>query len=395
MNLKHQIEKSLKWKQSNEFCANKLGISIEEYKQLKRNYLDSQIKDGINSFKESLEKGTAEVTGVFSTEPKSPEEIEKVLKIDTSKWKLSSYWNKEQNGKWLVSAMITRIKNDPAIDIKKVLSELKLEYTPTEITHLNSNFKDKTCAVLSLQDIHIAKETLEKTGSIEESVRKCIHSLILRSYHSSYLDKIVFVLGGDLLNMDTYFGTTTAGTPIENSVPAIEAYKLAFDLMFWSVSFLKEFCNELEVVYIPGNHSRLTEAHIAYSLSKSIIDPNIIWNIEYAERKVVVYGNSMICMEHGDFNINRSFFVFATEFAKEWGSCEYRTLYTGHTHKEKKIEYITTDEVNGFTMRVLPSLSKTDKFHYSNKWTGNKRAGIIDLHSETNGITGSFTYIDK
>jgi len=148
----------------------------------------------------------------------------------------------------------------------------------------------------------------------------------------------------------------------------------------------------LEVVYIPGNHSRLTEAHIAYALSKTITDANVIWNVDYAERKVLTYGTTMVCLEHGDFNTNRSFFVFATEFAKQWGNTEHRVLYTGHFHKEKTVQYITRDETNGFTLKILPSLSKVDRYHQQGKWTMNKRGGIIELYSKTNGCTGNFSY---
>ena len=58
---------------------------------------------------EDLESGTSKITGISATEPRSAEEIIKILKIDTTKWKLSQYWNKEKGTKWLVSALVTRI----------------------------------------------------------------------------------------------------------------------------------------------------------------------------------------------------------------------------------------------------------------------------------------------
>ena len=38
---------------------------------------------------------------------------------------------------------------------------------------------------------------------------------------------------------------------------------------------LKQFCDELQVVYIPGNHDRLSSFHLAHGLSKCFDDPNI------------------------------------------------------------------------------------------------------------------------
>lgn len=434
MNLINQVYDSLKWKRTDEYAATKLGITIEQYKTYKsqissvknkvQDDLDGVFKsiiqkhlDGETSvtfskeqlqasldavvskvveFKENMEEGTAEVKALSSVEPRSPEEVEELVKIAGSpKWKLSNYWNKQQpNGMWLVSASICQInKNDPGLNIKAVLDSIDLSYQPVSTVHINSNFTDPTLAVLSLQDIHVAKQTID-TQDIAEDVKRCVTSLIQRSYHSHFVDKIIFVLGGDLVNMDTYNGTTTAGTVVENAIPAYDAYQLAFEIMFWSVNYLKQFCNELEVVYIPGNHSRLTEAHIAYSLSRVFNDPAIKWNIEYAERKVIVYGENMICLEHGDFDTRKSPLVFATEYPKEWGTTKFRTLYTGHYHKSKKIEYITEDENNGFTFKILPSLSKTDRYHHSNKWTGSKRGGVIYLHSRSKGEVAAFSWYE-
>lgn len=98
----------------------------------------------------------------------------------------------------------------------------------------------------------------------------------------------------------------------------------------------------------------------------------------------------MLCFEHGDFNTNRSFFTFATEYAEIWGTTLNRIAYTGHFHKKKKTEYITEDEVSGFQLKILPSLSKSDMYHYSNKWTGNGRGAILELHSEKEGFMAQF-----
>lgn len=410
MSLVNQVMKSLSWKKNDEICARRLGISLEEYKNLKpqalqlrkmaRNNFKKLSKEVFTSkvleTKQDLEKGTGEIKALSVTEPKSPEEVEEILMIKGSdKWKLSSYWNKQQpNGTWLISGQVTSIKqNDPTVALKELLNTLQLNYQPVTQTLLNRSFSEPTCAVLSLQDIHVGKKTINP-HTLESDVKRCVETLILKAHHSNYLDKIVFVLGGDLVNMDTYTGTTTGGTLVENEMPAYDAYKIAFELMYWSVNFLKQFCNELQVVYIPGNHSRLTEAHIAYSLSRCIQDPNIVWDIEYAERKVVVYGKNMLCFEHGDFDAKKSPLIFATEYATEWGQTSFRTLYTGHYHKKKKLEYITEDEITGFTMKILPSLSATDMYHYSGKWTCSKRGGVIVMHSKEKGQTGEFSWYE-
>ena len=94
MNLLDKVKQSLKWKQSNQHCATKLNISLEKYKELKKQLtfefgekieLLPFSKNKVTEFKENLDEGTAEIKGVSLTEPKTPEEIIEILKIVFSK----------------------------------------------------------------------------------------------------------------------------------------------------------------------------------------------------------------------------------------------------------------------------------------------------------------------
>ena len=80
MNLVQQVRNSLKWKKSDFYCASKLGISIEKYKEIKRTIQFSEapvvsMHPRVTEFKEDLDKGSAEIKGFSTTEPRSPEEI--------------------------------------------------------------------------------------------------------------------------------------------------------------------------------------------------------------------------------------------------------------------------------------------------------------------------------
>jgi hypothetical protein len=145
-------------------------------------------------------------------------------------------------------------------------------------------------------------------------------------------------------------------------------------------------------MYIPGNHDRLSSYHLVHALSKAIQEESIVWHSDYAERKVLTFNNNFFAFEHGDVNTKNSLLVYATEFSEDWGTTKFRTLYTGHYHKKKTIEYITEDEITGFSIKIIPSLSKTDYWHYHNKFIGSKRAAIIEVHDYDNGKIGEFVY---
>jgi len=43
-------------------------------------------------------------------------------------------------------------------------------------------------------------------------------------------------------------------------------------------------------------------------------------------------------------------------------------------------------------LKILPSLSRTDYWHYHNKFIGSKRSGVIELHDYVKGNICELTY---
>ena len=384
-----KIKASFKWKKTSDYCAERLNITIEDYNKL-RNIIKSQelVEESAMESSYNLEKGEAKMSTISSSEPKTPEEIIDVLNIDTTKWKLSSYWNKQMGDHWRVSAMITRLKDNEVDNV----AELLKSFTPKkykEVTRLKTPGKFKTAGVLSLQDIHFGKEGNE---TIDKDFEDTIKDLINRATNSHHIEKLYYVVGGDVINMDTWNGTTTAGTPLDNCMTATEAYMQAFDSLQWSINYLKQFCDQLQVIYIPGNHDRLSSFHLAHGLSKCFSDEDILWDVVYQERKVFVYEDNFFAFEHGDVNTKNSLLVYSMEYPRQWGKTLHRTLYTGHYHHKKKIQYITEHDNTGFMLKILPSLSKTDYYHYHNKFIGSRRSGVLSLHSPTKGEICELTY---
>ena len=118
-NLKQRIIQSLKWKKHPRICAEKLNLTEKQYAKIKKEILQERKEErkkskfftnaeGKCQMVESidLEKGEGKISGTFDHEPKSSEEIIKLLKIDTNKWKLSQYWNKQMGDHWRVSALV-------------------------------------------------------------------------------------------------------------------------------------------------------------------------------------------------------------------------------------------------------------------------------------------------
>ena len=402
-NIKQKVLDSLKWKKHPSYCAEKLNITEKQYKKVKKELLaerknkrkksiffskaaeNAQIAEAID-----LENGTGKLSGTFDHEPKSAEEIIILLKIDTDKWKLSQYWNKQMGDHWRVSALVSQIKNPE----EKLFEDLLKNWSPKKYKISNTPYKSKFtddphCAVISLQDIHFGKEG---NDTIDKDFEDTVKNLVSRANAIHYIETMYFVVGGDLINMDTFQGTTTSGTPLDNCMSATEAYVQAFDAMHWAVTYIKAHCDKLVVVYVPGNHDRLSSFHLAHALSRSIDCDKITWDVKYEERKVHVWHNNFNAFEHGDKRSKNNPLIYASEYPKAWGDTTNRTLFKGHIHTDRKVEYMTSNETAGFIEKTLPSLGKTDYYHYSNKYVGNRRSGKLEIQHPTMGNICELTY---
>jgi len=402
-NIKQKVLDSLKWKKHPSYCAEKLNITEKQYKKVKKELLaerKNKIKKSIFFSKAAdnaqiaeaidLENGTGKLSGTFDHEPKSAEEIIILLKIDTDKWKLSQYWNKQMGDHWRVSALVSQIKNPE----EKLFEDLLKNWTPKKYKISNIPYKNKFtddphCAVISLQDIHFGKEG---NDTIDKDFEDTVKNLVSRANAIHHIETMYFVVGGDLINMDTFQGTTTSGTPLDNCMSATEAYVQAFDAMHWAVTYIKAHCDNLVVVYVPGNHDRLSSFHLAHALSRSIECDKIIWDVKYEERKVHVWHNNFNAFEHGDKRSKNNPLIYASEYPKAWGDTTNRTLFKGHIHTDRKVEYMTSNETAGFIEKTLPSLGKTDYYHYSNKYVGNRRSGKLEIQHPTMGNICELTY---
>ena len=413
------VYQGLKRKNSNQKEATRLNLSIFDYKAIKKEVtntiynlsdnteindelflkiqnkilISKEEKIKITDIHENVEAGTSKISAISSTEPKTPNEIIALLGIDITQWKLSQFWNKEQNNKWLVSALITRLPMEQKVQTSfmQELSTYKLPVFPKlDPANIYSDSSEKVCGVISLQDLHFGKVGNEDMHKIME---KAVLYLVGKAFRNYNIEKIIFIIGPDTLNMDTFDGTTTKGTPVENSEVATKAYVKAFNAVCSAITTLKNYCEHLEVVFVPGNHDRLSSFHMIHAASQVFRQQfDITFNVEYAERKVITYGKCMIAVEHGDASSKNNPLVYAVEFPTEWGNTNHRILYTGHYHGRKTKEVITENEEQGFVTRIIPALTSSDYYHYHNKWTGNQRSAIMHIHEATKGLISEFVY---
>ena len=78
--LLEKIKASFKWKKTTEYCAERLGITTEDYEVLKDLVKVRELQENnSSSYEVNLDKGEAKMETISSSEPKSPEEIIDIL----------------------------------------------------------------------------------------------------------------------------------------------------------------------------------------------------------------------------------------------------------------------------------------------------------------------------
>lgn len=298
MNLINDVYDSLRWKKGDEYCAQKLGLDVQRYTEIKTQILEikdlvrdetdemmktiiasrlldltdehqqmlkktednilqalKQKKEKVIEFEENLEDGTAKIKGIAFSEPKSPEEIIRVLKIDTSKWKLSRFWNKEHKDYWLVSAFVAL--KDPteltADDTEEIIRNVFTEKTFTPIVNYPKISNDKALFIY-LSDRHIAAYVNEHAmyqndysgQEYESRMKLLLHEIIYQSQIYGHFEDIFIIDLGD--KMDGQNGQTTRGG---HKLPQNMSNKQAFET---AVRVDKEFMDQLIQADIANNY---------------------------------------------------------------------------------------------------------------------------------------------
>lgn len=378
----------LKQKKSKQFYADKLGITIQEVEELLQELKTSTDELTIETnYKHNIDAGTFQVDAFYKNPP-TPEEVIRDHKIDLKKFKLSAYYSKQKSKGWQVTALFKNIEIAET-GVQDFLSKYKTTYKPLTKKDilLNDSFTRPCSAFIDLTDFHLEK--LGLTGETIEERTACFHQvldrLLYKTYRAHYLEEIVFVIGSDMLHTDTFFNTTTKGTPQEVLVDAFKAYEIAFDIYSKAINKLKQFCEKLKVILVAGNHGRTKEYYLAFSLSKYFeTDENIVFDVSPTNRKLHVYGENFLGLHHGNCKIDELPLIFAKEFRQDWGNCKYHNIVVGDKH------FFFEKEIKGVRIKQLPALADTDRWHDDSNYVQNIRAAVCSIYDKEKGKVSEF-----
>lgn len=391
-----------KWKE----VGDKFGIQPEKARRIWLNYrkntgithIPDEKVNIVTELQEDFKTGKAEMTFQNSEEIKCLEDLSKM--IDTEKWEISKYVQNYWNGKYQVKAWLEPKKIKEVEVIENLIANYKSDWKKIPLANkiTNPTWSEDSLLIINLPDLHFDKRDMEDT-TIEDNIKnyfKVLEYLVTKAYHAAKLEQIVFVIGNDVFNTDNILDTTTSGTPQRCNTTWNDAYEKVFDAMVQSIAYLSNYAKSVHVVLIQGNHDRTKSYYMAHALEAYFKnDPSITWDRSTKINKALVYGNSFIGFNHGN-NLNDKLpLAFAQEFHQRWGLAKYHDIYIGdkHNNNEKVFNKMQTqnDGNQGVKLRILPSLSKPDRWHDDNLYRS-RQSGIALLYDKQRGKSAEFEY---
>jgi hypothetical protein len=400
-----QLEEILHFKKNVAFYAERLGVTIEEIveakKELNKQRREKTAEDTERDnyiveletalVKVSNEKGTLESTIETSFEPKDDIELAKLHKINLDKYKISNYWTKQKsNGKFTSSVFATlkKPKDYSPEDFAKFLEN----YKPAELIVrgvYGEIEKEEVDIEVSIADFHLAKKTLEGE-TIQEKKNQylgVVRDLVEKIRNSHRINKIVFPISNDFFHTDNYQNQTTNLTPQDVLTSYDNEYEQGFDLLVTTINYLQTVSNIVEVILVQGNHDRTKSFYLAHALEvffKS--NEKISFQRAHSVTKHTILGNTFIGYHHGNCKIDDLPLLFATNnnSASQFGNAVYREVHTGDKH------HYMAKEVKGVRIQQMPSLSGTDRWHLDNNFVNNIRAGLALIYHPQHGKIGEY-----
>tara|TARA_R100000655_G_scaffold77245_1_gene116299 strand:- start:5390 stop:6694 length:1305 start_codon:yes stop_codon:yes gene_type:complete len=398
--------------------AKKFGTNYEQIRTVARRLrernpdVEPKEKEVIN-FQEA--KNDAVLTAENCTRVKSLEDLLSACEVDLDMWDVDKYdigtyevtgFDNDRNPvtvtMYRTKAWLKKIR--PQLNLKKIKEELieDLRNISPKVSKIKrerpDDRNDLHLLEISAFDLHLGKIGIKGDEySLEIAEKRLLGAIdhLLYRAQGYYIDKILFIVGHDLLNSDKDWPvpSTTRGTPQFNSDYHIDMYRHARKLMIKAIDILSEVA-DVHVMVIPGNHDRESVMHLGDTLQLYYENnKNVKVDNNECLMKALPYGNNLIISDHGDGpKTNDLPGIIAQRFKNLWSDTVYVEVHRGHYHTNKATKLQAIEELNGITVRNLSSMSATDYWHDSKGFIGNIKKAQAFIYSRQNGLQGILNY---
>ena len=273
--------------------------------------------------------------------------------------------------------------------------------------------------VLDPADVHVGKLSVKsETGCEYNSDIACERmeqgaARLLAKAERHGINRVLIIIGNDILHADRWIGTTTSGTPQDTDGLWHEWFITALNAYVRMIGRVAE-SYKVDLIFTPSNHDWQTGYYLAQTIKAWFrLHPNVRFTDYYASpihRKYYVYSGALIGVTHGDGAKESELpNLMQHEARAHWGATTYAYWYTHHWHHKRRTRYglqpahVEKDTV-GMTVispqranagdvveiETVRSPSAPDGWHHRNGYV-NLQAVEVFLHDGSGAQVGRFT----
>ena len=254
--------------------------------------------------------------------------------------------------------------------------------------------------VIDPADVHIGKLAVKsETGyeyNMDIATRMVIEGVdgILAKASGFPVEKIMLVIGNDIMHTDSPFRQTTSGTRQDTDGMWHQNFIAARELYVMLVERLMQYA-DVDVVFNPSNHDYMSGFMLADSVASWFHNSkNVNFDCDIIHRKYYQYGENMIVTTHGDgAKFSDMPLLMASEAPKMWADTRHRYAYVHHLHHKQKHTFLAGKDFPGINLEVMRSPSASDGWHHRNGYTGAPQAIEGFIHHPTGGRVASLAHI--
>ena len=288
----------------------------------------------------------------------------------------------------------TEEKNKFAEDLIKELEQ----YSPNYPTIKRTKSNDGHLLVIDIADLHINKYAeAHLTGADYNSkiaVERAIEGTkgLIQKASGFNIEKVVFVIGNDVLNTDNLSKSTTKFTPQDTDVNWFKAFNIAKDCYIKCIELCMQVAN-VDIIHCPSNHDEMSGCLLASVLSAWFRkSKNITFDISPKYRKYYQYYSNMLEFEHGHKGKMANLpLQMANEQPQMWADTKFRYAYLHHVHHSDITQFKSGKDFTGCNVSYLRSPSSADLWHAESGYS-NMVACEGFLHSKDMGRVSHITH---
>ena len=278
-------------------------------------------------------------------------------------------------------SVVTKGESMSVESIKQEIEQFAATYSPSAPRKPRKPIIDPVAYEISLPDIHYGKLHDLNLTQVEDEYMIAVQDLV-RKASGLGIERFILPIGNDGMNSEGMRGTTTKGTPQQDSGGWKDTFRGYWQLMTTAIDFLKEKA-PVDIIVISGNHDYERMFYAGDVLAGWYRnDADVTVDNSYSSRKYYEYGKNMLMFTHGDKEKPADMpLIMATENPEMFARTSHREVHCGHLHKEMVNEY------RGIKVRFIPSICPNDEWHKQMGYEA-KRTGQAYIWNKFKGLEG-------